>query len=201
MKAAFKRIGIILGLGLTLALPGIGQATAQERFSVEDCERRSGQYMDCQCIADREDELREKESDRLYEVNLGRIEFKERTVANYEERLATETNPSRIKGLQRNIEKNQKEIAELKIRPDPASHNPNRLYGIVDSEGTCRSYDKTYADVEGGCLTTSTKSMGDAAPAFCACVAENAATEWVNAENPRTNLLNIRVSARRTCQG
>lgn len=201
MMAAVKRIGIILGLGFALALPGIRNAVAQERFSIEQCERKSANYLDCQCIADREDELREKESDRLYEVNLRRFKGVERQIASSQERLETETNPSRIKGLQNNIESNQRELAELKTRPDPASHDPDRLYGIVNSEGSCRSYDKAYANIEEGCISTSRIQMGDNAPAYCACVAETATTEWVNAENPRSSLRNMRVRARTTCQG
>ena len=200
MMATVRRIGIILGLGFALALPGIGNAVAQERFSIEQCERKTANYLDSQCIADREDELREKESDRLYEVNLGRVEGYERRIADSQKRLETETNPSRIKGLQSNIENNQRRIAELKTRPDPASHNSNTLYGVVAEEGTCRSYEKAYAYLEEGCLTT-TRSMGDDAPAFCNCVAEQAATEWIETDQPRKRLSNMSVSARIACQG
>lgn len=201
MRAAAKRIGIVFGFGLAMALPGFGHAAAQEAFSVEQCERKSANYLDCQCIADREDELREKESDRLYEVNLGRVDFTERRLATALERLETETNPSRIRGLQNNVEKHEKRLAELKTRPDPASHDPSTLYGIVGSEGSCRSYDKAYAYLEEGCLTTSSTSKGDDAPAYCACVAEQAATEWIETDQPRKRLSNMSVSARIACQG
>lgn len=200
MLGSMKRLGMILSFGLVTTLQVSGAASAQDPFSVEQCERRSANYLDCQCIADREDELREKESDRLYQVNLGRVDSKERSIALTKARLEKETNPSRIRGLENNIASNERELAELKIRPDPASHDPSRLYGIVNSEGTCRSYDKAYANIKEGCLSTTSIQMGDEAPAYCACVAETAATEWVNAENPKSSLRNMRVSARMSCQ-
>lgn len=200
MLQALKRFGLVSGLGLMAALPLFGVAAAQDPFSVENCERRSANYLDCQCIADREQELREMESDRLLELNLNRVENVERRIALLEERLEAETNPSRITGYQNNIAKNQSQIAELKTRPDPASHKSSVLYSLVAKDGTCRSYEKTYAAAKEGCLTSPGSNNKDRAEAYCTCVAETVATDWVNAENPRQSQQTMQVRARTACQ-
>lgn len=143
------------------------------------CESTSvGRMLDCSCAVENAPRVREIQADKQFEIQQNKIPRLQSRIKHYKSELEKNLSAARKAGLQRRIDVYQKEIAELNIRPDPASLKPRDVLRYYDKAPECKSKEKVYESTYRGCLTTSKdKSEPNS---FCNCVADKVSDRWIN---------------------
>lgn len=192
MKVALKIAALALWIGVPAA------TSAHAETLVEHCERSTfSRDMDCQCVAEREDELRQWASEtHATGNNASRIASDQRLLDMQKQRLASETRPERRDALQKGVDALEERIALLSVPLDSSVHQYRTLYTYFEGNLECRSYDKIYANAYANCESRS-RNLGDAMEAYCTCVAETTADRWAGPEMPKEPVPNPMI----TCRG
>lgn len=176
------------------------ESTAEEtnpNAFFEHCERSTfSKDMDCQCVADREDELRQWASETHATGNgASQIRQLERMRDAQKERIATETRPERREAWEKGLANIEERLAMISVPLDPSVHQYRTLFTYFDDNLECRSRDKIYASAYEHCESRS-RNLGDEMDAFCTCVAQMSADQWSGPEMPEEPVANPMITCR-----
>lgn len=124
------------------------ESTAEETKPngfLEHCERSTfSKDMDCQCVADREGELRLWASETHATGNgASQITQLQRMLDAQQERLASETRRDRRDALKKGLNNIEERLAMISLPLDPSIHQYRTLYTYFDDNLECRGYDNT----------------------------------------------------------
>lgn len=176
--------------------------TATSDPIVAHCEQSSQArtYYDCGCMGTQAAAARAATlSDPQ---RAAQVKAKQNQVAAMKSELATTTDPNRRSVLERSIQGVEKQISELN---DPMSVNSSELMVTLGQQTTCRVPGSLKSEQYESCMKSGSSLTTVANPqAYCTCVGEAVADDWVSgrmaAFNSKT-LVQSASRARAACRG
>lgn len=171
----------------------------------EDCakDQRLSQLYDCACIAEQAAPARLQIVEQRFAEQQKYIPKRTKAVESIQQRLAKASSDKQKQSLLRMLERAEKQLAELKVKPDSSSISNNSVAMFVYKDNTCKVGSYIKAKERQECLKSASSISGVTNPeAFCECSGDKMAELWRQSNEAYSSKTHIKlaVKARGLCR-